>query len=96
MKMSLVTSFQARTRMLEDELFEQAWESRRDLDFIGYRQNEGKRRLEDITDVIDNALSQLDKCDYKTAAQIYHDTLSAVAMFSRWGSFLEQAQQYRS
>jgi hypothetical protein len=96
MKMSLITSFQARTRRIEEELFEEAWKTRQDIDFIGYRQNDGKRRLEDITDIIDTALNQLDKCDYKTAAQIYHDTLSAVAMFSRWGSFLEQAQFYRS
>jgi hypothetical protein len=82
--------------MLEEELFEEAWESSRDIDFIGYRQNDGKRRLEDITDVIDRALSQLDKCDYKTAAQVYHDTLSAVALFSRWGSVLEQSQHYRT
>jgi hypothetical protein len=96
MKMSLITSFQARTRILEDELFEKAWETSRDLDFIGYRQNDGKRRLEDITDVIDNALIQLDKCDYKTAAQIYHDTLSTVAMFSRLGSVLELSQHSSS
>jgi hypothetical protein len=96
MKISLITSFQARTRILEDELFEEAWKTRQDIDFIGYRENDGKRRLEDITDVIDNALNQLDGCDYKTAAQVYHDTLSAVAMFSRYGSFLEQAQDFRS
>jgi hypothetical protein len=76
--------------MIEEELFEEAWKSCRDLDFIGYRQNDGKRRLEDITEVIDNALSQLDNCDYRTAAQVYHDTLNTVALFSRYGSFLEQ------
>ena len=94
MRMSLISSFQARTRMLEEELFEEAWESNQDIDFIGYRQNDGKRRLEDITDVIDDAISELDRCDYETAAQIYHDTLSAVAMYSRWGSVLEQSQGY--
>jgi hypothetical protein len=94
MRMSLVTSFQARTRMIEEELFEEAWRSRRDLDFIGYRQNDGRRRLEDITDIIDTALSQLERCDYRTAAQVYHDTLSAVAMFSRYSSILEQFQHY--
>ena len=59
--------------------------------FIIYpRRNEGKRRLRDIVEVIDNAVKSLEDCDYQNASKIYLETLSTVAMLTKWACVLEK------
>ena len=89
MRSSVVSSFELGTLSREQELFLKAWTTRKDISFIGYRQNDGRRRIRDITEIIDDALVRLDECDYKAAARVYHDTLNRVSTLTLWANLLE-------
>jgi hypothetical protein len=89
MRSSVVSSFELGTLSREQELFLEAWTTRKDISFIGYRQNDGRRRIRDITEIIDDALVRLDECDYKAAARVYHDTLNKVSTLTLWANLLE-------
>ncbi|MHA1925522.1 MAG: hypothetical protein ACW974_06370, partial [Candidatus Thorarchaeota archaeon] len=69
MKTSLASSYDMSTAVDEQKRFLNAWD-KGDLEykvFSDYRRNEGRRRLKDILEVIDSALSRLDECDTETA-----------------------------
>ncbi|MHA1484007.1 MAG: hypothetical protein ACTSPR_01665 [Candidatus Thorarchaeota archaeon] len=89
MRNSVVSSFELGTLSREQELFLEAWATQKDISFIGYRQNDGRRRIRDITEIIDDALVRLDDCDYKAAARVYHDTLNRVSTLTLWAHLLE-------
>jgi len=89
MRSSVVSSFELGTLSREQELFLEAWTTQKDISFIGYRQNDGRRRIRDITEIIDDALVHLDDCDYKAAARVYHDTLNRVSTLTLWAHLLE-------
>lgn len=58
--------------------------------FSDYRRNEGKRRFNEITELITNAVNDLAACDAKMASKIYLDTLKGVLLQSRWIQVLEE------
>lgn len=89
MKTSLVTSFQISTLSREQIQFQEAWGIDSDVTFIGYRENEGRRRIKDIEELIDQALIEIDRSDYKEAAKLYSNTLEKVAMYKLWAGILE-------
>ncbi|MHA1587288.1 MAG: hypothetical protein ACTSV9_00770 [Candidatus Thorarchaeota archaeon] len=91
MRNSVVSSFELGTLSQEQELFLQAWATQKDIAFIGYRQNDGRRRIRDITETIDDALVRLHDCDYKAAARVYHDTLNRVSTLTLWAHMLESS-----
>jgi hypothetical protein len=98
MKASLASSYDMSTAVDEQKRFLNAWE-KDDLEYMvfsDYRRNEGKRRLKDVMEVIDNALARLDDCDTKTASRVYLDTLKAVALFSKWAKVLETSSMWFS
>lgn len=59
------------------------------LVFSDYRRNDGKRRFDEITELIGTAVSDIKCCDSKKAAFIYLETLKAVLLQSRWVKILE-------
>ncbi len=91
MKSSVVSSFELGMLSREQELFLEAWTTQEDISFIGYRHNDGRRRIGDITEIIDDALVRLDDCDYKAAARVYHDTLNRVSTLTLWAHLLESS-----
>ncbi|MGY5875211.1 MAG: hypothetical protein RTU30_05655 [Candidatus Thorarchaeota archaeon] len=91
MKMSLLSSFESTTLTEEQDLFVTAWRSERDLAFVGYKDNEGRRRIKDVAELIDRALAKIDESDYKAAARVYHDTLKQVSMYTMLARMLESA-----
>jgi hypothetical protein len=98
MKTSLASSYDMSTVVDEQKRFLNAWE-KADLEYIifsDYRRNEGKRRLRDILEVIDNALARLDECDTETASKVYLETLKTVALFSKWARVLETSSVWFS
>ncbi|MHA1939021.1 MAG: hypothetical protein ACXABV_19735 [Candidatus Thorarchaeota archaeon] len=98
MKTSLASSYDMSTAVDEQKRFLNAWD-KGDLEykvFSDYRRNEGRRRLKDILEVIDSALSRLDECDTETASRVYLDTLKTVALFSKWAKVLETSSMWFS
>jgi hypothetical protein len=98
MKASLASSYDMSTAVDEQKRFLNAWE-KADLEYMvfsDYRRNEGKRRLKDVMEVIDKALTRLDDCDTKTASRVYLDTLKTVALFSKWAKVLETSTMWFS
>lgn len=61
--------------------------------FSDYRRNEGKRRFNEITDLIGNAVSEIECCDGKKASTVYLQTLRAVLLQSRWVKILESLSE---
>jgi hypothetical protein len=57
--------------------------------FSDYRRNDGKRRIEDALEIIDTAVSKLEKIDSKEASRVYLQTLKSVARISKMASVLE-------
>ncbi len=57
--------------------------------FSDYGRNEGKRRFNEITDLIGKAVTEIECCDSEKAATIYLQTLKAVLLQSRWVKILE-------
>jgi hypothetical protein len=98
MKTSLASSYDMSTAVDEQKRFLNAWE-KSNLEYMvfsDYRRNEGKRRLSDIMEVIDNAIARLDDCDTDTASRVYLDTLKTVALFSKWAKVLETSSMWFS
>jgi hypothetical protein len=91
MKMSLLSSFELSTLTEEQDLLVTAWRSEQDLAFVGYKDNEGRRRIKDVAELIDRALAKIEESDYKTAARVYHDTLKQVSMYTMLARMLESA-----
>jgi len=92
MRTSLASSYDMSTSVEEQRRFLNAWEGK-GLEYIvfsDYRRNDGKRRLSDILEVIDDAIERIDRCDIKAASKLYLETLDEVALFSNWAKILER------
>lgn len=84
------------TAVEEQKQYLNAWE-KPDLEYIvfsGYRRNEGRRRIRDIMEVIDQALSRIDEVETENANRVYLDTLKTVALFSKWAKVLETSTKW--
>ncbi len=91
MKESLESAYDFRTRVEEEALFIEGLgaEKREYLVFSGYRRNEGKRRFNEVSDLIKRALNDIESCDSKKASSIYLNTLKGVLLHTRWVQVLE-------
>ncbi|MHA1882456.1 MAG: hypothetical protein ACTSUO_05370 [Candidatus Thorarchaeota archaeon] len=92
MKNSLTSSYFMKTRVTEESGLLKAWADS-ELDYVvfsDYRRNEGNRRLKDIVEVIDTAVESLEDCTYQTASKLYLETLTTVAMYTKWACVLEK------
>ena len=96
MKASLVSSYEFQTLVDEERrLISGLKDIKKDyVVFSSYRRNAGKRRIEDIKEMIDSALDKIDCCDSDEASRIYLNTLKSVMMHSRWASVLETLSEY--
>ena len=94
MKSSLLLNFRARSLILQEVALDQARKEGKDVQFVGWHENEGRRRIQDIKEIIDDALAQIDEADYKSAARVYHDTLQDVARLARWTKLLEETVKH--
>jgi hypothetical protein len=96
MKASLESSYEFKTVVQEEaRLIEGLKDIKKDyVVFSDYRRNAGKRRLEDIKNVIDTALERIANCDSREASQIYLETLKAVTLQTRWAAILEKLSHY--
>lgn len=91
MKKSLQSSYEFKTYVDEETRLLQGLgnEYAGYLVFSDYRRNEGKRRFNEITALIRDAVSEIEYCDSKRAATVYLQTLKAVLLQSRWVKVLE-------
>lgn len=91
MKESLECAYDFRTRVEEEALLLEGLrtKSRDYLVFAGYRRNEGRRRFNEVSELIKNALNDIESCDSKKASSIYLDTLKGVLLHTRWVQVLE-------
>lgn len=90
MKESIQSSYELSTAMMEQEMFITAWSQDVDyLVFSGYRRNEGFKRIQDITELIDSALAIIEQADSRTASAIYLRTLKRVAMLAHLAQMIE-------
>jgi hypothetical protein len=96
MKASLVSSYEFKTLVEEEtRLINGIRDVKKDyVVFSSYRRNAGKRRIEDIKNLIDSALEKIDCCDSEEASRVYLKTLKSVMMQSRWASVLETLSEY--
>jgi len=91
MKESLESAYDFKTRVEEEALFlEGLGEKYRGyVVFSDYRRNEGRRRFDEVSDLIKGALNDLRSCDSKKASSIYLETLKGVLLQTRWVQILE-------
>ncbi|TFG28907.1 hypothetical protein EU527_16685 [Candidatus Thorarchaeota archaeon] len=91
MRKNLESSYDLKTYVDEESRLLQGLGSKYPgyLVFSDYRRNEGKRRFNEITELIGTAVSEIECCDTKKAAIIYLETLKAVLLQSRWVNVLE-------
>jgi len=91
MKKSFESAYDFKTRVDEETLLlEGLGEKYRGyVVFSGYRRNEGKRRFNELSELIKGALDEIDSCDSKTASSIYLQTLKGVLLQTRWMQLLE-------
>lgn len=96
MKASLESTYEFKTVVQEEsQLINWFRNIKKDyVVFSGYRRNAGKRRLEDMKNIIDTALEKIDCCESMEASQIYLEALKAVTMQNRWGIILEKLSKY--
>ena len=97
MKANLEKSYEFRTIVQEESRLISGLKSTKQdyIRFSGYRRNEGKRRFEDIRELIDTALIKIDCCDSNEAALVYFETLKSVLKQTRWAKVLESLSKYR-
>jgi hypothetical protein len=98
MKKSLVNTYELGTSASEEERFANAWLSGGPdyVVFSDYRRNEGRRRILDVADIIDNAIERiLNSTNEQTAAHVYLDTLRAVILYTNWARVLENSVSTR-
>lgn len=95
MMASLESSYDFKTIVQEEsQLIQGLRDVKKDyIIFSGYRRNAGKRRLNDVKNVIDTALERIGHCKSREASRIYLETLKEVTMQTRWVAILEQMSQ---
>ena len=91
MKKSLESAYEFKTRVEEETLLLEGLggKYRGYHVFSDYRRNEGKRRFNEISELINGAVDNLESCDSKKASSIYLDTLKGVLLQTRWVQVLE-------
>ncbi len=94
MKSSLILNFRERSLSIEESALNEARREGKDVQFIGWHENEGRRRIQDIKEIIDEALAKIDGTDYRSAARVYHDTLQDIARLTRWTKLLEETVKH--
>jgi hypothetical protein len=96
MKSNLQKSYDFKTIVQEEsKLIEGLKSTKRDyLVFADYRRNEGRRRFEDVKNLIDDALAKIDCCDSDDALLVYFRTLKSVSKQTRWAKVLESLSEY--
>ena len=96
MKTSLMSTYDFKTVVQEEaKLIAGLKDAKKDyVVFSSYRRNAGKRRINDIKNLIDTALEKLDCCDSEEASLVYLETLKTVMMQTRWASVLETLSDY--
>lgn len=96
MKKSLESTYDFKTVVQEEaRLIAGLKDDKKDyVVFSSYRRNAGKRRLNDIKNLIDTAIDKFDCCDSKEASLIYLETLRSVMMQTRWALVLESLSEY--
>jgi len=95
MKNSLLGTYELTTTVYEQEKFLRCWnpDGPDYLVFSDYRRNEGRRRIQDVMEVIDDALERLDRCDTREASRIFLQTMKQVARFSRLARLIEDTRE---
>ena len=95
MKKSIQNTYRMKTNEMEMERFLEAWtrspEDSAIVVYSDYRRNEGRRRLEDILELINSAVLQMGRSSQKSASRIYVDTMREVARYSTWYAVLEKS-----
>jgi hypothetical protein len=93
MRLSLLSSYELGSALLEEALFAEAWTEKKPdvLVFSDYRRNEGLRRLKDVLEIIDYALLLLDEGAEKSSSEIYTKTMKSVSMVRQWARILESS-----
>ncbi|NWF96730.1 MAG: hypothetical protein HXY34_11370 [Candidatus Thorarchaeota archaeon] len=93
MKNSLLSTYDLSTSAAEEELFVQSWlsDGPEYVEFSGYKRNEGRKRITDAADLIDDAVQALDKCDSAEASRVYLETLKRVVLLSNLARVLEDS-----
>ena len=96
MKENLQNSYDFKTLVQEESKLIRAFMSTKSdyVVFSDYRRNEGKRRFEDVTELIDDALVKIDCCDSDDALLVYFRTLKSVSRHTRWAKVLESLSKY--
>jgi hypothetical protein len=96
MKENLQKSYDFKTMVQEEsQLISALKRTKKDyIVFSDYRRNEGKRRFEDVKDLIDDALTKIDCCESDDALLVYFRTLKAVSTQTRWAKVLESLSRY--
>jgi hypothetical protein len=91
MKKSFESAYEFKTRVEEETLLLEGFgeKYRGYRVFSDYRRNEGKRRFNELSDLLNVALDEIDCCDSKTASSIYLQTLKGVLLQTRWMQVLE-------
>ena len=91
MKNSLTSSYELNSAHREQESFIEAWSDKKAdyMIFSDYRRNEGYRRLQDILEIIDQALAKLETNEESSPSEIYLQTIKSVSMVKQWYSILE-------
>lgn len=91
MKNSLLSSYEMKTTVKEEGLLLRGLtkEGPEYIVFSDYRRNDGRRRILDAIEMIDNAVRKLKKMDYRNASRIYLETLKSVATITKMANVLE-------
>ena len=95
LKSRLEQSYDFRTMVQEESRLIDGLVKRNEyVKFADYRRNEGRRRFDDVKDLIDNAIVEIDCCDSKNAMVIYLQALKSVVKQTRWAKVLESLSSY--
>ena len=91
MKTSITSTYEMNSEHREQLSFIEAWKDKTAdyMIFSDYRRNEGYRRLQDILEIIDQALVRLDRNKEVSPSEIYLQTIKSVSMVKQWYSILE-------
>ncbi|MHA2423886.1 MAG: hypothetical protein ACXAEF_03810 [Candidatus Thorarchaeota archaeon] len=60
--------------------------------FSDYRRNDGRKRIGDAIEIIDNAVTEMMVKDSREASRVYLKTLKSVARISKMASVLEYSK----
>ncbi len=91
MRNSLLNSYEMRTTVKEEGLLLKGL-TQAEYDYIvfsDYRRNDGRRRIFDAIEIIDESIEELNRAEYPSATRVYLDALKSVAKMTRMANVLE-------